>query len=111
VDFALGDKVHILVRLSEAMKEYLGATVTGDAGTASRFAREWPRLHAMCLGSLGLDDDIRGFINYLDEKVTQVVSPSLPHPPTYHHLRLVPRPTIISAFYPNLPSSPFSKSF
>ncbi len=64
------------MRLSEATKECLGGSLTGEASRASRFAREWPHLHTMCLGSV--DHDIRQFTNHLDENVTQVVSYTSP---------------------------------
>lgn len=70
IDLASNRVSNILVRLPEKVKEQL-STIVKDNGMAE-FARDWTWLHAACFSSV--DNDLRQFINYLDQEITKVVS-------------------------------------
>lgn len=54
------------------MENRLGDSIIKDAEVAGAFVRQWVQLHSMSFGSVG--DNLRQFINYLDEEVTNIVS-------------------------------------
>ncbi|WAO92292.1 Hypothetical protein NCS54_00979400 [Fusarium falciforme] len=68
IDLASNRVSNILVRLPEKVKEQL-STIVKDNGMAE-FARDWTWLHAACFSSV--DNDLRQFINYLDQEITKV---------------------------------------
>ncbi|KAF7556416.1 hypothetical protein G7Z17_g1480 [Cylindrodendrum hubeiense] len=70
VDFGTWETNHILVRIPETMESRLGESILKDANVASDFVREWTQLHSLSFGSVG--DNLRQFINYLDEEVTGI---------------------------------------
>lgn len=73
VDFDTRQTNHILVRIPENLENRLGESIIKDAEVAGVFVRQWVQLHSMSFGSVG--DNLRQFINYLDEEVTSIVSP------------------------------------
>ncbi|KAJ4168478.1 hypothetical protein NW754_010391 [Fusarium falciforme] len=59
---------NILIRLPEKVKDQLSNIVKEN--NMVEFARDWTWLHAACFSSV--DNDLRQFINYLDEEITKV---------------------------------------
>ncbi|KAH7143768.1 hypothetical protein EDB81DRAFT_842978 [Dactylonectria macrodidyma] len=70
VDFKTCETNHILIRIPETMENRLGESVLKDTELASDFVKKWAQLHSMSFGSVG--DNLRQFINYLDEEVTSI---------------------------------------
>ena len=62
---------NLLIRLPDKVKQQLSDCLTSDETGPTEFVNDWTRLHAACFSSV--DDDMRQFINYLDEEVTKVV--------------------------------------
>ncbi|KAH7002181.1 hypothetical protein EDB80DRAFT_752508 [Ilyonectria destructans] len=70
VDFDTWQTNHILVRIPENLENRLGESIIKDSEVAGAFVRQWVQLHSMSFGSVG--DNLRQFINYLDEEVTNI---------------------------------------
>ncbi|KAH7159766.1 hypothetical protein B0J13DRAFT_616567 [Dactylonectria estremocensis] len=70
VDFKTCETDHILLRIPETMENRLGESVLKDTELARDFVRKWAQLHSMSFSSVG--DNLRRFINYLDEEVTGI---------------------------------------
>ena len=62
---------HLLIRLPVAVKQLLGTSLFKRGNERSLFTQDWTHLHTACFGSV--DDNLRQFINYLDEEVTKLV--------------------------------------
>ncbi|KAJ3527466.1 hypothetical protein NM208_g10686 [Fusarium decemcellulare] len=70
---------HILIRLPERVKQELRDHTTPNGTGSVAFIEDWVHLHSTCFSSI--DDDLREYINFLDEEVTKVfehvIMPSL----------------------------------
>ncbi|KAK3369224.1 hypothetical protein B0T24DRAFT_632148 [Lasiosphaeria ovina] len=70
LDFETGHSDHVLVRLSEPMKDRLGDEVLDNTQRAHDFVRNWYGLHSIFLGTV--EQDMRKFVNYLDSELTMI---------------------------------------
>lgn len=68
---------HILVKPSEALTSRLSHSLTQDPVAAASIANDWTCVHAMAFGSV--DEPFRDCLNFLDEKISEIVRSTLFH--------------------------------
>ncbi|KAM7219403.1 hypothetical protein V8F06_005137 [Rhypophila decipiens] len=70
LDFEIGHSDHVLVRLSQPMKDRLADEMLDNTQRAQDFVRNWHALHSTCLSTV--EQDMRKFVNYLDSELTMI---------------------------------------
>lgn len=69
-DFANRETTQILIRPPELTKPRLAEALNTSVSESQAFVSDWTALHSLILSSL--DDGIRQYINYLDERVSGI---------------------------------------